>query len=539
MPAHPVGPGSIAPSAGWRRFGLALLGATLAACAPAPPHVGPGPDVVTAQRALERADALVRQGCYRCLEEALETYTRVARGPVESARAGREAVRTALLLARRQDELGLATPSYLDEADRLAAELGRPDDYAMLRQVIEVLPSRIPWSGDLGDLTAYRRRRALLDENLDAWLAALRAAAPGDLLSAYLAIGLECSFPIQPPPPDPETWLAVHPDTPLLLFPVATCASGARPELKGVLLAQVPRFSEVRFFMGQAALGRRRLLEAETQYLTAYADIKAWPVLTLALADVDLAMEEYDRAVEFYDLTLGFVPASREARFRKAKALTYLGRHGEAVALLDALVDANWYPGDCRYWRALNLYQLGEVDKAWDDVQAAKKLSPTDADVFKLAGIIALRRDDVPAAHHDLGYVLERRPDDCDARFYFAGVRSLERAWPESAEGYARAGACYVEDGRAIEAKIDEIGRSSLTEDRKTRLVAAKERQLATNALQQAKSTYNAAAGYFNAGDKETARALASKVVAPPDLAAAAARLLARIGGKDPFSVRR
>ena len=177
MRAHPAGHGSNAMPL----IGLVLCCAALAArCAKAPPE-GPAPDVVAAREALVTADGLARQGCYRCLEEALAAYTRVARGPTEPARAGRDAVRTALLLARRQQELGLATRrrTSIEPTDSRTSSAD-PDDDAMLRQVIEVLPSRIPWTGDLGDLEAFRRRGALIRDNLDAWRAALRAAAPGD-----------------------------------------------------------------------------------------------------------------------------------------------------------------------------------------------------------------------------------------------------------------------------------------------------------------------------------------------------------------------
>ena len=79
---------------------LWLAGACLAAaCASVP--IKPAD-----QQDLARADALVRQGCYDCLREANDVYTRVAVGKARRLVALR-LFETNLLLALREKEIGL------------------------------------------------------------------------------------------------------------------------------------------------------------------------------------------------------------------------------------------------------------------------------------------------------------------------------------------------------------------------------------------------------------------------------------------------
>jgi len=505
--------------------GAGLLAAGLTACAH-PPRIETAPPP-SFEEVLARADALLEQGCYHCIEEALGEYERVGRaGTADSPAAQRKAVRTALLLDQRQRELGLARPSALTLADDLVAEFGEAAADPLAREIVESLPPRFASDPASADLATWRRIR----ERLPAWQEELRAAAATDDLAAYLAIVLQCQYQREPAPPDPETWLTSH-QSPLILFRVALCPR-ARPELMGALLARVPRFVEARYFLGEVSLGRGLPLEAEAQYLEALRVLPEWPTVTRALGDVDLALEEFGRAVEFYDRTLAMTPDEPNATFGRVKALSYLGRHVDAVASIDTLLARNWRPGDVRYWRALNLYQLGEVAAAWDETVVAKRFNPMDPELFKLAGIVALARNEVPEARANLEYAVSRLPDDCDARFYLAGVDALERRWPESAAGYARASDCYATESEALAARLSEIRTSSMEDDRKDRLLTMKQRQAAAADQARARATYNAAVGYLNAGDREAARALAETVAARPELADQVRELLKRVGSE-------
>jgi tetratricopeptide (TPR) repeat protein len=91
--------------------------------------------------------------------------------------------------------------------------------------------------------------------------------------------------------------------------------------------------------------------------------------VTLQIAGVYLTAEEFDQSHDFYERTLAMAPAFADALLGDVKALTYAGRHDDAIAQVDRLIALeHWYIGDARYWRALNEAQLARYDDAWTDV---------------------------------------------------------------------------------------------------------------------------------------------------------------------------
>jgi len=73
------------------------------------------------------------------------------------------------------------------------------------------------------------------------------------------------------------------------------------------------------------------------------------------------------------------------------------------------------------------------------------------------------------------------------------------------------------------------IRTSDLPEVRKARLMAAKERDIASARLQEARSAFNAAVAHANLGDTATARPFAERAAGHPDLATQAKAILERI----------
>src|SRR6186713_3170110 len=84
----------------------------LSGCAPK----GPSPLLVAE---VAKADALVRQGCYSCLTEALSIYDKhaAAKMPIPGAREGR--FEAALLIAIREKELGIPGEETFARARKL------------------------------------------------------------------------------------------------------------------------------------------------------------------------------------------------------------------------------------------------------------------------------------------------------------------------------------------------------------------------------------------------------------------------------------
>ena len=83
--------------------GLTTIALLMASCAAR----GPSPALVAE---VGKADVALNEGCYRCLEDALQAFERVAADPRAPGRAKRGAFEAALLLAVRSKELGLPFP---------------------------------------------------------------------------------------------------------------------------------------------------------------------------------------------------------------------------------------------------------------------------------------------------------------------------------------------------------------------------------------------------------------------------------------------
>src|SRR5262249_52045867 len=152
--------------------------------------------------------------------------------------------------------------------------------------------------------------------------------------------------------------------------------------------------------------------------------------------------EDFDAAVRSFDLTLDVVPAHAEALLGKARAMTYLGQHAAAISAADRLLAVGqWYLGDARYWRAFNEMQLGQLDAAWDDVEKAQTLL-VNAEVPKLAGIIAYRRRQIDVARAQFQESNKRDRQDCETSLYLGIVLSEARTWSGAVDVFTRTVAC-------------------------------------------------------------------------------------------------
>jgi tetratricopeptide (TPR) repeat protein len=197
--------------------------------------------------------------------------------------------------------------------------------------------------------------------------------------------------------------------------------------------------------------------------------------------------------------------------------------------------------GEVYYWRAWNKHRLRQYDAANDDVLAARRRMPMDGQVDKLAGFIALARNEVPRAEAEflaaVGHIEGKGGTDCEARYYLGSARVMQRKWTEAAPNFEKAEPCYAGAQREFAKRVEMIRTSDLPEVRKARLIAAKERDMASARLQEARSAFNAAVALANLGDLDKARPCAERAAAHPDLAAQARALLDRIGRSAPSPV--
>jgi tetratricopeptide (TPR) repeat protein len=150
---------------------------------------------------------------------------------------------------------------------------------------------------------------------------------------------------------------------------------------------------------------------------------------TGTLGTVFMTAEDFERAAEFYDRALEVVPDYPEALLGKVRALTFAGRYSDALTATDALLVLEyWYIGDARYWRAMNEVQLEQDDAAWGDIERAAKLI-SNAEVPKLAGIIAVRRQQLLVARAKFEEAQQRDGSDCEGPFYLGTVLVEQQEW--------------------------------------------------------------------------------------------------------------
>ena len=110
-----------------------------------------------------------------------------------------------------------------------------------------------------------------------------------------------------------------------------------------------------------------------------------------ALANITFSYARYADALALYDRILASPAATGlepQVKLGRAKSLSYLKRHDEAIALLIDLLqnDPSNNPGEKYYWRAWNRLQLGQAQLAYNDATAGLNAMRNDA-IYRLAGM--------------------------------------------------------------------------------------------------------------------------------------------------------
>jgi hypothetical protein len=484
------------------------------------PAAVPAPIVVVdPHEQLANADALVRAGCYDCLRDALTAYEGLRTDTVVGTAARESAVRVALLLALRETELGLQPSGYIARARELLgpADSASPE-LAGLVDIAEVIAN-----GPVGFTRSATTDRQLASvvtvaRSQERWATVLRNLMPQDLAASYLWLSLACgAYAYNFPDHDQrDAVLADVAEIPLFVYKTATACGLTASEPLEAQLALEPRFAELNYHLGLFALGGQTgrppdLDGADVRFRAAYEWREEWPTLTLAIANVAMSAEDFGRAFDFYSRTLGMSADDPDALAGLIRALTYLNRHDEAIAAADRLLATGRNPGEAHYWRAMNLARLKRDDEAWIDVEAASR-SLANADVPKLAGILAINRRDFDIARQRLELALVRRRSDCETAYYLQSVLAEQRDWDASARVAAEAGSCFETEESTLQQELATIRAALMAPERQSRLIARREQQLAADARMRAAAWFNAAAANFNLSRGDEARRFAEKV---------------------------
>jgi tetratricopeptide (TPR) repeat protein len=504
-----------------RSAAAALLALTLVcgSCGPGRHAVPtPAPDIAG-------ASARLRQGCYRCLEEAL-AIARPSAAQSEPARA--LAFDAGLLLAARDRELGMLAADHLPLARTLAKDSPRD---RLLLAVVDAMPWPAPTQGPASRddaLMAWRR----LEPVVPRWHAELSALPPADLPARYVLQGLTCTWPFMLPgahEADAATAAGTGPgevsDSPLLQFRRMLC-DRPDPDAVASMLERQPRFEELHLAAGNAAMNGGALLTAERHYRAAFEAFGGMLPAAHGLARVHVMLEEYEASLPEYDAVLSAVTDQQDCLLGKARALTQLGRHGEAIALLDRLIAiGTWLVGDAHYWRGWNRLQVGELDGAAADAEAALKLM-VNARVHVLAGAVAARRGDWPRARAEFETALPLDESDCDIPVSLGSVLGEQREWAAAYTSYARAALCLVGSQEQLSKRVAEIDAAPMSEERRARFLARTQAAAAAAHRLEGQSRYNAAVSLANQGRTEDARTWATQAAEWPEWRERAGALL-------------
>ncbi|HEY2907021.1 MAG TPA: hypothetical protein VGJ29_14055 [Vicinamibacterales bacterium] len=517
-----------------RYCGISLLAFAfvVGSCAHKAPAVVVPAGPTTAVR-IARAEALIREGCLDCLLEAFNEYDALLANAAVGEAALNGAVETATLIALRERELGLLDEPFMDRARELAAG-SKPLDaaYAPLFEIIETMPARrTVGPGALGDdrsLAAIQKAY----RNRDAWLDVLHDRAEQDAVFAYAWLAFNCTAPLNGiNQGDVPRWLGATGswcDSPLLTFRAATCGSYDRGALARLIDAD-PRFIEIDYFLAFTATRQGKLYEAAALLQKAYEWRPRWPAVTLQMGGVYLTAEEFEASHEFYERTLTIAPGFADALLGDIKALTYAGRHEEAITTVDRLLALeHWYIGDARYWRALNEAQLTRYDEAWVDVELASKLI-YNGDVPNLAGIIAYRRHELDVSRAKFEESRTRNPGDCEVGFYLQVVDAEQGQWAPVADIAPTSAVCFDQQEVELKNQIADTRTRALAPERLARQIARREQTIANNARMRAACWFNAAVASFNLKKADDVRRYGEKVADDEQFSQRIKELLSRL----------
>jgi tetratricopeptide (TPR) repeat protein len=523
--------GQVSKPAMSRRLLWALLLIAVAGCA----SRRPSPQLMAE---LGQAHSLLAAGCYRCLEEALSTFERLAGQPNAPPEVGRYAFYATLLLVVRARELGLPDSVVMDLArlrnrDLPAGPPGLlPGTYFDALRLVS------------GELTGYspeererrgKERRSLwtTDGTVPAARAALSDGVETDLVAQYIALAIDCEDAQARKTLDTGPILARYP-VPLMRFRVALCArtTDALSQQMAALRDADPRWVDTFFFEGAREMSRYPAPDvgrAAELFALAHDAFPESPAVTLALANAQNALSEYDRALALFDQVLAGHPTHRDALLGRVLSLSYLNRYQDAIRSATQLLGLGMYhQGDAYYWRAWNRYRVHQLPAAWEDVTAATKLM-VNTSVYTLAGFIAYAQQRLDVAIDRLTEAYRLDATNCEAVWTEALVHVDKEAWTPASGRFAVAMKCFTGAAEQARRDIAVAQEAEWAEPLKTRRLAAAQKQLETAQHRGAQAAFNAAGSYARLGQKADAIVYIELAARHPLLKEKAASLRASI----------
>ncbi len=384
---------------------------------------------------LADADRLAARGCYLCLKEAAAAYSSLLDLSNDNVLVTR-ALEHNLMLALREIELRLPDSGAREAAESLAVRA--PSSYATYFAVLDALQSAgADGAYPVLPLAAQAREQRLkLAMELEKEWAVSAMRAYFFLVTALTTRDLRELKPII------AAVLAAHPQDLSLKYRVQAIGPVFSREASRALIGEETGFGEVHLLLGLRGMLDGNLGAAHRELTRARELLPDSASVALTLAGVAMSYARYPEALALYDQVVASSPDGA-SRLGKAKALSYLTRHEEAIVLLDELLkELHINPGEKYYWRAWNRLRLAQTQPAYDDALAALNAMRNN-EVYRLAGIASLGLGRLAEARGHFAQALDMNGADCDSQRYLGDVDAVERQWQPAVGHYVSAVACY------------------------------------------------------------------------------------------------
>ena len=451
------------------------------------------PEVLAAR--LSEADRLASRGCYLCLKEAAAAYAALLADSDDSPLLTK-ALENDLMLAIREIELRMPDSGAREHAQQLQDQVG--SSYAAYFAALDAFRPAGPVYVVRGEPLLMKQER---DERLKL-VAELEQDASASPMKAYFFIALLVQLQqFKDIKAQIDAILAAHPQDLSLKYRMLAFQPTYSGEAARDLIGQETGFGEVHLLIGQRAVMGGNLAGAFRELTRARELLPDSVSISFALANVTFSYARYADALALYDHILSSPAAAGlepQVKLGRAKSLSYLKRHDEAIAQLIELLqnDPSNNPGEKYYWRAWNQLQLGRAQLAYDDATTGLNAMRNDA-IYRLAGMASFALNRIDESRKFFEEALNMNRADCDSERYLGLLDSAERSWKPASGRFTAAASCYEAVIARLQTELAEYEKDIT--GLSSGLIAAKRVEISEAAALRDQSMLNAAAATRNA----------------------------------------
>jgi tetratricopeptide (TPR) repeat protein len=436
------------------------------------------PPVVTVPPAVPRidVDALIRQGCFRCLERAF------------AAAEGERVFEVAALLTLRAKELGLPYAEY-----RRQAAAAAPVDPAFATYLAVLDAAAVDQlSGDRylrdapppvrieRDASGAPVRPPTIGDRAAGWRNVISSGPGSELFRRYLdlVIAEGCGLVPQTARTSAPELAPPERDIPLLRYRIGLC--GGQPEEFRAFRDATPEFVDADYTLARIALAGQPadLDEALRRVRSASEAFPQSAAIGTVLGAVYDAREEWSEALAAYEAVIAQLPRHRDALLGRTVALSHLARHDEAIATATQMIElGEWLIGEAYYWRAWNEFSLQRYPVAREDTDRAKARM-VNAAVFVLSGLVEWNLLRLPGAEGEFEEAMKMDFGRCDAARFLGRVRVQRTRVPEALAAFKQAIQCFDLSIAVRRKLIADIQAGPGSEATRARLAASHQRAI-------------------------------------------------------------